>query len=91
MLWLLVALLVWGALIYNEFLHRQSMIEAAWHDLQLQLAQPDQASRAQAIHDATQYHNALVRDYNTKLRFIPDRFIATAAKFTPKTLYAHGQ
>lgn len=85
MWWLLVALVVWGALVYNNFLHRQAMIETAWHDLQRQLTHPGRQAHAQAIHDATEYHNALVRDYNVKLRFIPDRFIAKVAKFQPKT------
>ena len=88
---LLAALVVWGALIYNDFLHRQAMIEAAWADLQRRLRLMNGSGHEQAILDATEYHNTLVRDYNTKLRFLPHRFIAKAAKFQPKTPYQHGR
>lgn len=89
MLWFLVAVIVWAAYLHNDFLHRQAMIQAAWDDLKRQLSYPDRPAHAQAVLDATEYHNALVRDYNVKLRFIPERFIAKLAKFQPKTPYEH--
>ena len=40
-----------------------------------------------AIQNARRYYNAVVRDYNTKLGVIPDRFIGLLAGFQPKEFF----
>ena len=41
----------------------------------------------EALQGARRYYNAVVRDYNTKLSVLPDRFIAQAGGFTPKAFF----
>jgi LemA protein len=41
----------------------------------------------EAVQAARRYYNAIVRDYNTKLEVVPDRFIAQAGGFTPKQFF----
>lgn len=41
----------------------------------------------EAIQDSRRYYNAVVRDYNTRLSVIPDRFIATAGAFRPREFF----
>lgn len=41
----------------------------------------------EAIQSARRYYNAVVRDYNTKLSVIPDRFVAGAAGFQAKEFF----
>ena len=41
----------------------------------------------EALQGARRYYNAVVRDYNTKLSVLPDRFIAQAGGFTPQTFF----
>lgn len=41
----------------------------------------------EAIQSARRYYNAVVRDYNTKLEVIPDRFIAGLGGFRPKEFF----
>ena len=40
-----------------------------------------------AIQHARRYYNAVVRDYNTKLGVVPDRFIGAIGGFTPKEFF----
>ena len=41
----------------------------------------------EAIQSARRYYNAVVRDYNTKLQVIPDRFVALLGNFQPKEFF----
>ncbi len=41
----------------------------------------------EAVQSARRYYNAVVRDYNTKLTVIPDRFVAGLGGFTPKEFF----
>ena len=41
----------------------------------------------EALQGARRYYNAVVRDYNTKLTVLPDRFIAQAGGFQPKEFF----
>jgi len=41
----------------------------------------------EALQGARRYYNAVVRDYNTKLTVIPDRFIAQPGGFRPKDFF----
>ncbi len=41
----------------------------------------------EAIQSARRYYNAVVRDYNTKLQVVPDRFIALVTGFQPKEFF----
>ena len=43
-----------------------------------------------AIQEARRYYNAVVRDYNTKITVVPDRFIAQAAGFRPRDFFQLG-
>ena len=40
-----------------------------------------------AVQGARRYYNAVVRDYNTKLSIVPDRFVAQLGGFTPKEFF----
>lgn len=40
-----------------------------------------------ALQNARRYYNAVVRDYNTKVESIPDRFIAQATRFSRKDFF----
>ena len=40
-----------------------------------------------AIQNARRYYNAVVRDYNTKLSVVPDRFIASLGGFTAREFF----
>ncbi|MCM8794192.1 MAG: LemA family protein [Candidatus Omnitrophica bacterium] len=40
-----------------------------------------------AIQNARRYYNAVVRDYNTKLEVVPDRFVASIGGFTRKEFF----
>ena len=41
----------------------------------------------EVLQEARRYYNAVVRDYNTKLSVVPDRFIAQAGGFQPKEFF----
>ena len=41
----------------------------------------------EALQGARRYYNAVVRDYNTKVAELPDRFIAQVGGFTPKEFF----
>ena len=41
----------------------------------------------ETLQGARRYHNALVRDYNTKLNVFPDRLVASAGHFEPKEFF----
>ena len=41
----------------------------------------------EAVQSARRYYNAVVRDYNTKLSIVPDRFVAQLGGFTPKAFF----
>ena len=41
----------------------------------------------EAIQSSRRYYNAVVRDYNTKIQVIPDRFIALLAGFKPREFF----
>ncbi len=41
----------------------------------------------EVIQSSRRYYNAVVRDYNTKLQVIPDRFIASLGGFKPKEFF----
>ena len=41
----------------------------------------------EAVQGARRYYNAVVRDYNTKLSVLPDKFVAQAGGFTPKEFF----
>ncbi len=41
----------------------------------------------ETLQGARRYYNAVVRDYNTKLTVVPDRFIAQAGGFQPKEFF----
>ncbi len=41
----------------------------------------------ETLQGARRYYNAVVRDYNTKLTVLPDRFIAQAGGFRPKAFF----
>ena len=41
----------------------------------------------ESLQGARRYYNAVVRDYNTKLTVIPDRFVAQAGGFQPKEFF----
>ena len=41
----------------------------------------------EALQGARRYYNAVVRDYNTKLTVIPDRFVAQAGGFQEKAFF----
>ena len=41
----------------------------------------------EALQGARRYYNAVVRDYNTKVAELPDRFIAQIGGFTPKEFF----
>lgn len=40
-----------------------------------------------AVQSARRYYNAVVRDYNTKISLVPDKFIAQLGGFTPKDFF----
>jgi len=44
----------------------------------------------EAVQGARRYYNAVVRDYNTKLTVIPDRFVAQLGGFTPREFFQLG-
>ncbi len=41
----------------------------------------------ETLQGARRYYNAVVRDYNTKLTVVPDRFVAQLGGFTPKEFF----
>ena len=41
----------------------------------------------EALQGARRYYNAVVRDYNTKIAVVPDRFIAGLGGFAPKAFF----
>ena len=41
----------------------------------------------EAVQSARRYYNAVVRDYNTKLSIVPDRFVTQLGGFTPKAFF----
>ena len=41
----------------------------------------------EAVQNSRRYYNAVVRDYNTKLGVIPDRFIGSLGGFQPKEFF----
>ena len=44
----------------------------------------------EALQGARRYYNAVVRDYNTKLQTIPDRFVAQLGGFQPREFFQLG-
>ena len=41
----------------------------------------------EVLQGARRYYNAVVRDYNTKLAVVPDRFVAQVGGFTPREFF----